>query len=89
MVTQILEIRQNLIPETDSTVHGAPTVVKFGRNGKHPLKRPKKKPGLEHNKADIYNLTINISDSKNAACYFHSLDAEIKSHGNIIRWKGA
>lgn len=44
---------------------------------------------LEYYKANVYDLTIHISDSGNVAWYFHLLDAKIKSTGGEHIWKGA
>lgn len=44
---------------------------------------------LEYYKASIYDLTVNLSRSRDTAWYFHKLDARIKSGVNETTWKGA
>lgn len=45
--------------------------------------------GLEHYKATIKDLHINLSASGTVAWYFHLLDARIKSNGTEHRWENA
>ena len=45
--------------------------------------------GLAFYKANIRDLTVNISSSGDVAWYAHLLDAHIKSSGGEWRWKGA
>lgn len=90
MDTQNLKAMQKLIPKTDSTVHIGTDDGEIWK-GYDVLNKATKEQfeGLEHYKADVYDLTINVSDSGKVAWYFHLLDAEIKSSGSIIRWEGA
>lgn len=90
MDTQDLNAMKKLIPETDSTVHigtGKGEIWK-GYNILNDATEEQFE-GLEYYKADIRDLTVTVTESRDVAWYFHKLDAEIKSRGNITRWKGA
>lgn len=90
MDNQDLEAMQNLIPKSDSTIHVGTDKGEIWK-GWHVLNEATKEQfeGLESYKADIYDLTMNLSESGKVAWYFHKLDAEIKSSGHIYTWKGA
>lgn len=90
MNSQNLEAMQNLIPKSDSTVHIGTDKGEIWK-GWEVLNEATKEQfkGLKYYKADIYDLTINFSESGMVAWYFHKLDAEIKSGNNIVNWEGA
>ncbi len=90
MDTQDLEAMQKLIPKKEATIHVGTDEGEIWK-GWQVLNDATKEQfeGLEYYKADIRDLTINVAESGNVAWYFHKLDAEIKSRGNITRWKGA
>lgn len=90
MDTQDLTLMQNLIPRSDTTTHVGTDEDEIWQ-GWDVLNEATKKQfkGLEYYKADIKDLTITLSESKTVAWYFHFLDAEIKSNGNITSWQGA
>lgn len=90
MNNQDLEAMQKLIPEKESTIHIGTDKDEIWKGWKVLNKATKKQfEGLEYYKANIRDLTVNVSDSEDVAWYFHKLDAEIKSRGTITRWKGA
>lgn len=90
MDTQNLELMERLIPEKEKMVHIGTDKDEIWKGWKVLNEATKKQfDGLEYYKANIRDLSINFSKSKEVAWYFHLLDAEIKSRGNIIRWKGA
>ena len=90
MNNQDLEAMQNLIPKTDKTVHVGTDEGEIWK-GWETLNNATKKQfkGLEYYKADIRDLTVDVAESGDVAWYFHKLDAEIKSQGNITHWQGA
>jgi hypothetical protein len=90
MDTQNLELMENLIPRSETTVHIGTDEGEIWK-GWQVLNDATKEQfqGLEYYKANIHDLTINIAPSKEVAWYFHLLDAEIKSNGNITCWNGA
>lgn len=85
-----LQAMQNLIPKTDSTIHIGTDEGEVWK-GWQVLNEATKEQfeGLEYYKANIRDLTVNVADSKDVAWYFHKLDAEIKSRGNITNLQGA
>ena len=90
MDTQNLELMQQLIPRSETTTHIGTDEGEIWQ-GWEVLNEATKEQfqGLEYYRATIKELTINLSESKTVAWYFHHLDAEIKSNGNITRWRGA
>jgi ketosteroid isomerase-like protein len=90
MNTQNLEMMQNLIPKSETTVHVGTDEGEIWK-GWSVLNEATKEQfeNLEYYKANIRNLTINVAESGDAAWYFHLLDAEIKSGNNLTQWEGA
>lgn len=90
MDTQDLELMQNLIPKSETTVHVGTDDGEIWK-GWNVLNKAtiEQFQNLEYYKANIRDLTINVSQSGDVAWYFHLLDAEIKSGDNLTRWKGA
>ena len=90
MDTQNITLMQQLIPKSEKTVHIGTDDGEVWKGwqvlNEATLEQFK---ALEYYKADIQDLTINVSDSGDTAWYFHMLDAEIKSNGEIIRLKEA
>lgn len=90
MNTQDLSSMQQLIPKSDKTVHIGTDKDEIWKGWKTLTKATKQQfEGLEYYKANIKDLTISVAPSKKTAWYFHRLDAEIKSNGNLTRWKEA
>lgn len=90
MDIQDLALMEELIPKRETTIHIGTDKDEVWKGWKVLNEATKKQfDGLEYYKANIRDLTINFSESRDTAWYFHLLDAEIKSRGNIIRWKGA
>ena len=90
MNTQNITLMQQLIPKSEKTVHIGTDDGEVWK-GWQVLNDAtfEQFKALEYYKADIQDLTINVSDSGNTAWYFHRLDAEIKSNGEIIRLEEA
>lgn len=88
--SQDLKAMQHLIPKTNSTIHIGTDEGEIWK-GWQVLNEATKEQfeGLEYYKANIRDLTVNVADSENVAWYFHKLDAEIKSQGNITNLQGA
>mgnify|MGYP000046419503 FL=1 len=90
MNNQDLEAMQKLIPKTDKTVHVGTGEGEIWKGWKVLNNATKEQfEGLEYYKAKIRDLIVNVGESGDLAWYFHKLDAEIKSNGNITDWKGA
>ena len=90
MDSQNLELMKQLIPRSETTTHIGTDEGEIWQ-GWEVLNEATKEQfqGLEYYRATIKELTINLSESKTVAWYFHHLDAEIKSNENITRWRGA
>lgn len=90
MDTQNLEMMQQLIPKSETTVHVGTDTGEIWK-GWQVLNDAtiEQFENLEYYKADIRDLTINVAESGTVAWYFHLLDAEIKSGDSITRWEGA
>lgn len=90
MNTQDLATIQSLIPKSDSTIHVGTDTGEIWK-GWNVINEATKEQfeELQYYKADIYDLTITLSESCKVAWYFHKLDAEIKSGGNIFNWEEA
>lgn len=90
MDTQNLSLMRELIPRSESMVHIGTDEGEIWKGWQMLNEATDKQfDGLEYYKADIRDLTIHVSKSEDVAWYFHLLDAEIKSNGNITCWKGA
>lgn len=90
MDTQNLDLMKQLIPKTETTIHIGTDTDEIWK-GSEVLNEATEEQfkGLEYYHATIRDLTINIANSGDTAWYFHLLDAEIKSDGNVISWEGA
>lgn len=90
MDTQNLTLMQQLIPRSETTVHIGTDSGEVWK-GWQVLNESTKEQfeELEYYKADIQDLMINVAESKDTAWYFHRLDAEIKSNGEVIQLKDA
>ncbi|MGM0545529.1 MAG: nuclear transport factor 2 family protein [Bacteroidota bacterium] len=90
MDSQDLQTMQTLIPETDSTIHIGTDEGEIWKGWEELQAATKKQfEGLEYYKANVYDLQVTMAKSGDVAWYFHKLDAEIKSRGQITRWQGA
>lgn len=90
MDTQNLELMQNLVPKSKTTIHVGTDVGEIWKSWQVLNDATIEQfESLEYYKAHIRDLTINVAESKTVAWYFHKLDAEIKSGGNLTRWEGA
>jgi len=88
--TQNFELMMDLLPKDDTMVHVGTDADEIWK-GWTIMKQATEEQfeGLEYYKAEVHDLTINLSKSGNSAWYFHLLDAEIKSNDNITEWKNA
>lgn len=90
MDTQDLELMKDLLPKESEMIHIGTDKDEIWKGWDILIKATRKQfENLDYYKANIHDLTINISESGETAWYFHLLDAEIKSGGNINTWENA
>ena len=85
-----LEAMKTLIPKSDSTIHIGTDAGEYWEGWETLVEATKEQfSGLEYYKANIRDLTITVGNSEDVAWYFHRLDAEIKSNGEVVRLNNA
>jgi len=90
MDTQNLELMKELLPHESEMIHIGTDKDEIWKGWDILMEATREQfENLEYYKANIHDLTINISKSGNTAWYFHLLDAEIKSGRNITNWSKA
>lgn len=90
MDTQNYELMKDLLPHEEHMVHIGTDKDEIWIGRKDLLIATREQfEGLKYYKADIHNLHIKLSQDENSACYFHLLDAEIKSVNGTTKWKNA
>jgi ketosteroid isomerase-like protein len=90
MDTQDLETIKKLIPKTNTTIHIGTDKGEIWKGWQMLSNATEEQfEELEYYKANIRDLTVNVSENDDIAWYHHKLDAKIKSCGNITRWKDA
>ena len=90
MDSQNYELMERLIPREKNMVHVGTDKGEIWKGYNTLMKATKEQfKNLQYYKAEIHDLTVNFSASGNTAWYFHLLDAEIKSKGNITSWENA
>lgn len=90
MDTQDLELMKELLPKESDIVHIGTDKDEIWKGWDILMEATRKQfENLDFYKANIHDLTINISKSGDTAWYFHLLDAEIKSGGNKTTWNNA
>ena len=90
MDTQNLQLMKDILPKEDDMVHIGTDRGEIWKGWNILMEATREQfENLEYYKADIHDLTINISESSDTAWYFHLLDAEIKSGDTITEWDDA
>lgn len=90
MDTQDLELMKDLLPKENEMIHIGTDKGEIWKGWETLIEATREQfEDLEHYKANIRDLTINISKSGDTAWYFHLLDADIKSAGNATNWDNA
>lgn len=90
MDTQDLPLMEQLIPEDISMIHIGTDEGEIWRGAEElQIATEKQFQSLQHYKATVRNLTINLSQNQKTAWYFHLLDAHIKSNGQETIWESA
>ena len=90
MDTQNYELMESLMPKEENMIHVGTDRDEIWKGWDVLMAATREQfESLEYYKADISDLTVTFSSDGNTAWYFHYLDAEIKSSGNITSWDKA
>lgn len=90
MDTQNLPLMKQLLPKEENMVHIGTDKNEIWKGWKILMDATRSQfEELQFYKADIHDLSINLSHSGDVAWYFHVLDARIKSGDNLTEWENA